>query len=219
MKLHNKLSLKKSNQFSASAHWMWSEAVEVAVCELELGMEGTLDPDSGMCASLPDLERELEKVVRKMQSLQLNDVFNIRPFRLEVWVESVRKELSPSVSSIKFAVQNPKSGEKRGVVSAPNSQSFFFSAPWGLNSLSGATFVEFEFTKVSEWTLIASEAVKSQLGSLKTVNFSGDFYAQSQACAEAAWGLVSSFKELDGIVLTSFSPRLRIQMNRSEIFF
>ncbi|MGE0634105.1 MAG: ABC transporter ATP-binding protein, partial [Pseudobdellovibrionaceae bacterium] len=42
-------------------------------------MEGTLDPDSGMCASLPDLERELEKVVRKMQSLQLNDVFNIRP--------------------------------------------------------------------------------------------------------------------------------------------
>lgn len=186
----------------------------MSLCEIEMGLSGPLDPESGMCASLPDLEHQVKKISSLMQNAQLNSVFSVTPLSLDVCCGKILS-ICPDISFLRLSVQNQKNNQKFQIEWAEKADSIFtMSLPWAFKLGTGGVAVNLEFTRKREWNFIETESIKEKINPLKAVQFMGEFYPQAFAFTEALWDLVTPTKDLEKISFVSAQPFFRIEKNK-----
>lgn len=163
--------LIKKTGFSCLASFEKSEA-QVYEVTLELGHKGSIDPESGMCASLPEVEKQLLDLKHLLHGQNLNQILSEESMNLEKLFWFCQKKSASDF--LQITLRSQSGSESKKVKLQDGQISYGLIQDWPILTSRGGLMVSLEIEKASPWSLNDQQSLQKNLSSVIDEKFQGN---------------------------------------------
>lgn len=203
--------LIKKTGFSCLASFEKSEA-QVYEVTLELGHKGSIDPESGMCASLPEVEKQLLDLKHLLHGQNLNQILSEESMNLEKLFWFCQKKSASDF--LQITLRSQSGSESKKVKLQDGQISYGLIQDWPILTTQGGLMTALEIEKASPWSQSDQQMLQKHLSAVKNEKYQG----KDQQVVISTFQKLSSILELQPniqfLTLNSKSPTLSLQKVR-----